>query len=198
MFTDLQGFTTTAEGMSPPELVAWLDRYFEAMVPAVFAHRGVVLRFFGDALLAAFGLPFPSTTEAERDRDAVAAVDCALEMQDRVAALNRELIAAGRAPVGMRVGILTGEMVAGSVGMSRRLEYTVHGDAVNSAARLESHDRGSFVPEPGRPCRILIGEPTRERLGDAYLLEAAGDLQVKGKRRALRAWRVMGRRAEDA
>jgi hypothetical protein len=113
----------------------WLNEYMEVMSPIVGGHGGVILRFIGDAIMAVFGVPVASTTEAQIRQNAVNAVTCALAMQRKLIEHNRSLNERGLPMIGMRIGILTGPMVAGSMGSAQRLEYNVHGDTVNTAAR---------------------------------------------------------------
>ena len=191
MFTDLHSFTTTSEKLSPGDLMEWLNEYMEVMTPIVGAHDGVILRFIGDAIMAVFGAPVPRTNEKDIDADAINAVRCALEMEKRLIEHNRSLTARGLPPIGMRLGIYTGPMVGGSLGSEHRLEYNIHGDNVNTAARLESYDKTSFEPDYLRsPCRILIGEPTRERLTDEFSTTLVGVAALKGKSQEVTIYRV--------
>ena len=99
----------------------------------------------------------------------------------------------------MRIGILTGPMVAGDLGSADRREYNVHGDTVNTAARIEGYRKEIFVPDHlQQPCRILIGDATRELLGDGYELEFMEDARLRGKAREIGIYRVWGRAASTA
>jgi adenylate cyclase len=99
--------------------------------------------------------------------------------------------------VGMRIGIFTGPMVAGTIGDAQRLEYNVHGDTVNTAARLESFDKANFAPEYlTTPCRILVGEVTAAHLGDGFELERVGEELLKGKAQPVGIFRVHRRRVD--
>jgi len=127
-------------------------------------------------------------------RDAVNAVECALAMQQRLIALNQSLQQRGLPLIGMRIGILTGPMVAGSLGTAHRMEYNCHGDTVNTGARLESFGREEFTPDYlDAPCRILVGEPTLRLLGGRFRTEFLGEFHLKGKLKPLRIHRVHGR-----
>src|SRR5205085_10118072 len=160
----------------------------------VGAHGGVILRFSGDSIMAVFGVPVARTSEEEIARDAVNALECALAMQSRLITLNRSLQERGLPLIGMRIGILTGPMTAGSLGTEQRMEYNVHGDTVNTGARLESFQREHFSPDYlHTPCRILVGEPTLRLLGGQFQSEFLGDFQLKGKVKPLRIHRVHGR-----
>ena len=138
LFCDLEGFTTLTETLGPAGIVELLNEYFEVMVEILERHRGVVTQFQGDAILATFNVPVPDPAHAAN------ALRAAMEMQD--ATLHREF--AGQR-VGNRVGVNTGRLVAGAVGAKGRLSYTVHGDAVNLAARLEALNKELGNPHPG-------------------------------------------------
>jgi len=173
----------------------WLNEYMALMSPRINEHRGVILRFIGDAIMAVFGVPVARTSEAEIRTDAVNAVRCALAMQEHLRAHNRALAERGRPLIGMRIGILTGPMVAGTLGSDERLEYNVHGDTVNTAARLEGFRKEDFTPDPfDRPCRILVGEGTAAYLGDEFELERIGEVSLKGKSRPVAVYSVLGTR----
>jgi adenylate cyclase len=194
LMTDLEGFTTASEQLGDPGLVMrWLNEYMDHMVPIIEAHGGMVDGYWGDAIKADFGAPVPRETEAEIDRDAVNAVRCALAMADAMRALIPAWQARGLPPVRTRIGIFTGPAVAGSQGSESRQKYTSIGDTVNTAARLESFDKESFAAEKDpTACRILIGEPTRLRVGNAFRLESLGVHAVKGKGEKIAIHRVLG------
>src|SRR6185295_11264564 len=121
------------------------------------------------------------------------AVECALAMQGRLLTLNAVVKHRGLPLIGMRIGILTGPMVAGSLGTEHRMEYNCHGDTVNTGARLESFGREEFTPDYlNAPCRILVGEPTLRLLGDRFHTEFVGEFQLKGKLKPIRIHRVHG------
>ncbi len=194
-FSDVVSFTTVSEGLSPAELMDWLDEYMSVMTPLVNEHGGVILRFIGDAIMAVFGIPLPRTTDEQIRQDAVNTVECALDMQEALAAHNRKLEDQGRPTIGMRIGILTGPMVAGDLGSADRREYNVHGDTVNTAARIEGFKKEGFVPDHFEtPCRILVGGATRELLGDAYHVEFLEAAQLRGKAQEIGIYRVLGRK----
>ena len=194
-FSDIVNFTTVSEQTEPQTLMDWFYEFMSTVTPLVNDHGGVILRFLGDAIMAAFGAPIARASENEIARDAVSAVDCALATQARVVALNRRLEQRGWPLISMRIGILTGPVVAGSIGSAARLEYNLHGDTVNTAARLESFDKDSFAPDYfSTPCRILVGEPTLRLLGDQFHTELMGEFRLKGKLQPIRIHRVHARR----
>jgi adenylate cyclase len=197
LFSDLQNFTPVSEKLGPARLMEWLNHYMETMAGLVMRYGGIVDDYYGDAIMADFGVPLERNSETEIDRDARSAVDCALAMRGVVAQLNRENLAEGLPPVCMRVGICTGPMVAGFLGNSQRMKYTTIGDTVNTAARLESY--GKELPpmtEEESDCRILVSATTAARLGAGYRTEAVGDLELKGKAAPVSVFKVLGRVTE--
>ncbi|MEM9116617.1 MAG: adenylate/guanylate cyclase domain-containing protein [Cyanobacteria bacterium P01_F01_bin.56] len=187
MFTDLRGFSTLAETTPPEQLLEWLNHYLEAMAEEIQAHHGIINKFTGDGLLGAFGVPIASTTPAAIAADAQAAVACALSMATRLATINQERQQLNLPRLEMRVGIFTGPVVVGSLGGHHRMEYGIIGDSVNIASRLESFDK-SRQPDH---CRILIGQDTLNYLADVFVVDAWGDLLLKGRQTPVRVYRVM-------
>ena len=182
LFTDLKGFSTISEKMTPARLYEWLNGYLGAMAQVIQNSGGVLKQFTGDGILALFGVPVPHTALTQQSNDATAAVRCALAMGRSLTAMTQEWQAVGLPAVSMRAGIYTGEVAAGSIGSDDRFEYAVIGDVVNTASRLESYDKTFADPDllPNR-CRILIGAPTHELLGGKFLSKEVGMLAVKGK-----------------
>ena len=191
MFTDLQHFTALSEMLEPAALFDWLNEYLAGMTPLVANHGGIVIRFFGDAIFAGFGIPVPRTSVDEIRQDANHAVCCALAMNEKLAQLNKQWKQRGLPTVGMRIGIASGQIATGSIGDFERMEYTVHGDTVNTAARLESYNKPEFHPNHFKqPCRILIDEPLIDYLGHGFRLECLGKTQLRGKTDNVKIYRV--------
>ncbi len=170
LFTDLVGFTARSSVMDPEALFQLLNRYFEAIAAPVLAEQGLLDKFIGDALMAEFGVP---QHRGERE-EALAAVRAALAMQDNLSALNVDLEREGLEPLRQGIGIHVGEVIAGNLGSSHRLEYTVIGAPVNLASRLESLTR-NFPDHP-----ILMSDAVRNLLGEEVEVESLGRHQVKG------------------
>ncbi|RMG20577.1 MAG: FHA domain-containing protein [Deltaproteobacteria bacterium] len=177
LFSDIRDFTRISERVPAEEVVRMLNEYFEEMVEVVFDHQGVLDKFIGDAVMALWGVPVAG------DRDAVHAVEAALEMQRRVAAFNERRARQGADPIAVGIGVSTGDCVVGNMGSSRRLEYTVIGDVVNLASRLCSLAEGG---------EIYVSEGTAAALGGAYDLQALPPQAVKGKSRPVTIYRVRG------
>lgn len=186
LFTDIRGFTSISERLAPEQLMQWLNEYMAAMAAVIEAHGGVIKQYAGDAIMAIFGVPLPRDDEAEIAADARAAVRCALAMNDALAECNRRWEARGLPRVAMRVGIHTGDMVAGSLGSEERMEYAVVGDTVNIAARLESLDREGFRPGEQGDCRIFISAATQRRLDGLATTRPIGTVDLKGRAGAIK------------
>jgi adenylate cyclase len=196
LFTDLTGYTTVSEKHPAEMLMEWLNEYMDAMARQVAAHGGVIRQYAGDSVVALFGVPVARRTEADIAQDAVNAAECALAMADALRPLNERWRAESRPMAGMRVGIFTGAVVAGTLGSAERSEYVVVGDTMNTASRLESFDKDLFAPDPEKsPCRILIGETTLRYLGDRFQTERVGDVSLKGKTQTVPIYRLIGRAA---
>jgi adenylate cyclase len=168
LFADIRGFTTFTEQGQAEEVVAQLNEYFSRMVAVLFAHRGTIDKFVGDMVMALFGAPLADPDHADH------AVKAALAMLEALADLNRQWAAAGRPPLDIGVGLNTGEMIAGNIGSETIMSYTVIGDAVNLAARLESLNKEYRA-------HIIISDATRSRLKGRYDMKPLGTVTVKGK-----------------
>jgi adenylate cyclase len=193
MMTDVAGYSSASESLGPERLMAWIDSYLEAIARAVGAHGGVVDDFAGDGLKANFGLAVTRQSEAERDADAAAAVACALDLEAKIERLNQSWASRGYPPARVRVGLHTGPAVVGVVGSAEeRLKFTSVGDAVNTAARLESWQSDEFRAESDT-LRILASEETFRRLRGGYLVEQLGRVELKGKAEPVVVYRIRGR-----
>ena len=199
LFTDLHNFTPVAEQLSPPELMDWLNLYMDRMAGLVMQHGGVVDDYFGDAIKANFGVPIVRQDEHAIDEDARHAVRCALAMGVALEQMNRDWEAAGLPHISMRVGIATGEVVAGCLGSTQRMKFTTLGDVVNTAARMETYGKDDpAVTAPDAISRVLISEETARRIGDGFVTTVVGDLRLKGKASSVRVYRVEGERGAGA
>lgn len=196
LFSDIRGFTSISEQMSPEGLMNWLNEYIGEMADLVIAHGGMVDKFIGDAVMAIFGAPVPHHSRAEIEMDAVKAVECALAMGEAVGRLNMRWQAQGLPPIAIRIGINSGQAVAGSLGSSNRLEYTLIGDAVNTASRLESMDKDWPGLAAGEHCRILVSESTMSCLNGRYAAVNIGSVHLKGKEQNIGVYRITGESAK--
>ncbi len=176
LFADIVGFTSVAEKMEPDAVSQFLSRVFTFAADAVFAQGGTLDKFIGDAVMAFFGAPIP---QADHPRRAVAA---AARLLEAVLAWNVERAAAGEPPVSLRIGINTGNAVVGDIGSDQRVDYTVLGNTVNVAARLEEYVAG--------PNEIVVGEETARLAGDEFSFVSLGEVKLKGLSKGLTAFRV--------
>ena len=185
LFTDTQDFTSISEELSPADLLTWLNRGMGLLVKEITAHGGIINKFTGDGLLAVFGAPISQG----RGVDARQAINAALAINSRLEQLNRELTAEHAPPMRVRIGIHSGPVIAGSMGSSTRLEYTVMGDTVNCASRLESLAR---VPNH-QVCRTLFSLQTlQECLQDDLIWSSVGRIQVKGRQQGVDVLELKG------
>lgn len=197
LFADVAGFTTICEGLEPEPLIAWLDRYIDAMAKEIMTHDGVLLRFIGDGILAVFGVPIPRRSEAAIATDASNAARCALAMEAAMARLNDAWQAEGAPVGGLRVGVHTGPMVAGSLGTGDRMEFCLLGDTANVGARLEQ--LGKDYAEPVADyCTIVVGEPTWSRLDGAFPGVRIGEVMLRGRHASMAAYRIDSAAARQA
>ena len=185
-FVDIRGFTTTTERLKPEATIAWLNQGLSTMSDAIMANQGVITRFAGDAMMALFGSPIPRLSAIHQASDAENAVRAGLAIGVNLDKLNKKFEAAGQPLLRVRVGIQTGPMVQGSIGGINRMEFTVLGDAVNTASRLESY----AMNDDGSSVRILIGEPTFEMVGHKFDTKIVGDLTLKGKVNTVKVYQV--------
>ncbi len=194
LFTDIKGFTSVSENLPPQELMNWLNTYMENMSQLVVKHGGVVDDYAGDGLKANFGIPFVRNSETEIGYDAVNAVECALAMEEKMDQLNADWRERDLPTVGMRIGIFTGPLVAGSLGCAQRLKYTTIGDTANIASRLESLDNAALDKTTRKtPCRILIGEATLRYLNRKFNAIKVGETALRGRSKKISVYRIVGR-----
>lgn len=174
LFSDIRGFSTVAEQLAPREVAEIVGRHASAMAEVVLAHGGMLDKFAGDAVMAVFGAPKPASDDADR------AISCATAMQRRQAELNDEKLAHGLPSTEIGIGLNTGTVIAGTLGGGGRFEYTVLGDAVNVAQRLQSE------AEAGE---ILASAQTIQAAA-APAAEPAGLRTLKGRREPVDVYRV--------
>jgi adenylate cyclase len=178
MFADIRGFTTMSETMEPGRVVEILNEYFTRVTDVIFDNGGTLDKYIGDAVMAVFGAPI------SKGNDAAAAVNSAMQIQRLLVELNRDAATREWPELRVGIGINTGNAIAGNIGSPRRLDYTVVGDAVNTAQRLMTNAAGG---------QILISESTAKKLGKTGKtidLERLPELKVKGRSEAVPVFRV--------
>ena len=175
MFADIRGFTTMSEEMEPGRVVEILNEYFTRVTDVIFDNGGTLDKYIGDAVMAVFGAPI------SKGNDAAAAVNSAIQIQRLLVELNRDAAAREWPELRVGIGINTGSAIAGNIGSPRRLDYTVVGDAVNTAQRLMTNAAGG---------QILISESTARKMGKTFDLERLPELKVKGRSEAVPVFRV--------
>ncbi len=174
--SDIRGFTRMSEGSEPEVIVEMLNEYFELMVETLFKYEGTLDKFMGDGLMAVWGAP------VVHPDDPVRAVCCALEQMEVLGRFNRQRIERDQPPLGIGIGIHTGPLVAGYIGSSKALSYTVIGDTANTSARLCSHALMG---------QILVSETTHAKLGGRFEFEELAPAVVKGKNKPLRVFNIL-------
>lgn len=178
-FSDIAGFSTFSEKKEPEDLVKFLNEYLSAMTDIVFQNAGTLDKYIGDAVMAFWGAPTPN------ERHAYLACKAALEMQAKLAELKETWRKEGEPEIHARMGINTGEMVVGNVGGTQRFDYTVMGDNVNLASRLEGANK-----EYGT--LIMISDTTHELVKDEFITRELDFLVVKGKTKPIKVYELLG------
>eukprot|EP00163_Fabomonas_tropica_P003317 TRINITY_DN127_c1_g6_i1.p1 TRINITY_DN127_c1_g6~~TRINITY_DN127_c1_g6_i1.p1 ORF type:complete len:1354 (+),score=288.41 TRINITY_DN127_c1_g6_i1:241-4302(+) len=180
LFADIRDYTTISEKLQPTQVVGMLNEYFGYMVPVIEQHAGILDKFIGDALMAVFGVPFPA------EDDAVRACDAALEMMVQLGLYNKFRLASNLEAVRIGIGVNTANVVSGNIGTEKRSDYTVIGDGVNLASRLEGMTKQY-------KCCILISEMTRDQIGDNFVTRLIDRVRVKGKSTPVKIFELLGR-----
>ncbi len=180
LFTDIRGFTALSERLQPEEVVAFLNVFLEEMTAAIMEHHGMVDKYIGDSVMGVFGVPL------ETDQHAEHAVHAAISMQARLEHLNQRLLQRNLPALSLGIGIHTGDLVVGAIGSSHRLDYTVIGDTVNVAARIEGLTRQYDVS-------LLLSDSTRAMLSTTLQLRAVGTTTVKNRSEPVTVWTPLGK-----
>lgn len=175
LFSDICGFTSMSEKMQPEDIVAMLNEYFTIMTKIIFKRHGTLDKFVGDAIMAIFGAPI------FHPQSPMNAVRAAFEMQAALRELNKKWSVEGKTTFNMRIGVNTGVVVAGNIGAEDRMDYTVIGDNVNLASRLESN---------AQPGKVLISQSTYEKVKDGVAVKKLEPIKVKGKSDLIHVYEV--------
>lgn len=183
-FSDIRDFTKFSEGHTPEEVVEMLNEYFQVMVGIINRHGGIVDKFIGDAIMAVWGAPTASET------DAYNAVKACLEMRQSLERLNESRIERGQDPIKIGMGLHTGYAISGTIGSDERMEYTVIGDAVNQASRIEASTK-AFGTD------LLLSDTVADEVAQHFIVDQAGRVEVKGKSKPLVLFKVRGYYSEQ-
>lgn len=178
LFADIRGFTSMSENMSAEEVSMILNEYFTEIEPIIRKHNGVINKFIGDAVLAIFGEPIQDKNHA------VNAVKCANDMLQKVNELQKKWLQEGKPKIEIGVGINTGEVFVGNIGSETRLEYTVIGDVVNLASRIESYNKVYKT-------RFLISSTTYEKVRNIADVIKISEVSIRGKAKKLDIYEVL-------
>jgi class 3 adenylate cyclase len=180
VFADIAGFTTLVDGNPVEQVVEVLNRFFETVVPVIFKHGGMLDKFMGDGVMAVFGIP------DETDMDPVCAITCAVDIQKGMKSLKQNLMEEGLFPIDVGIGIATGVVVAGNVGTVEQMNYTVIGEPVNLAQRLESISKAGDIVVSS-----LTTDVIPPNIEIAVRFEPMGSLRIKGIQREINPLRVI-------
>jgi len=177
LFSDIRGFTTISEGLTPENLVHLLNEYLTVMTDIVFNHDGTLDKYMGDAIMAIYGAPLDQPDHPAR------ACHSALEMMKALRNLNEKWILEEKKPMDIGIGINTGMMMVGNMGSDQRFDYTVMGDAVNLGSRLEGANKNYKT-------NILLSEFTYERVKDEFVCMEIDSVRVKGKTQPVKIYQL--------
>lgn len=179
LLSDIRGFTALSERLNPEDLVRFLNSYLSEMIDIIFEHEGTLDKFMGDAILALFGAP------VGHGDDALRAVRTAVAMQEKLRELNDMWRTNGWPNIKIGIGVSTGEVVVGNIGSEKRMEYTVIGQDVNYAQRIETLTKEL-------PADILISESTYERIKNFVQAKKYEPLTIRGKKEPIVVYGVFG------
>jgi len=182
MFADLRNFTSLSEKLAPEVLVSLLNEYFTAMAEIILAEGGVLDKFIGDAIMAFWGAPQETKDHSQR------ACRVALAMVKKLAELDKTWVSSGKPPLEVGIGINTGQVVVGNMGSEKRFDYTVIGDHVNLASRLEGLNKSYGT-------KIIISEFTKARVENEFILRPLDEVKVKGKEIPVEIFELIGEKS---
>jgi adenylate cyclase len=178
LFADIRNFTTISEKMNPDLISEILNEYFSALVPIIEEHNGVLNKFVGDAMLVIFGEPKKSETHA------LDAVRCGIRMLKKVKYLQEKWLEEGKPKIEIGIGISTGEAFVGNVGSKNRLEYTVLGDTVNTASRIENYNKVYKT-------NFLVSESTYQKVKSSVDAITIKNVAIKGKTSKINLYEIL-------
>jgi class 3 adenylate cyclase len=178
LFCDIRRFTSIAERLNPNEIVNFLNIYYSSMSEVISMHNGVVNQFVGDEIFICFGAPLPI------EYPEISAVRCAIDMVDKLEEINGQIKSIIHEDLVIGIGINAGPIIAGNLGSADRLSYSITGDAVNTAKRIESLSRD-------QPNAILISQSVYDKTKEMILTRPWGEVEIKGKNRKVNVFQIL-------
>ena len=178
LFVDIRNFTQISENLSPQDVTSVLNEYFSLIEPIIASHKGIINKYMGDGVLAVFGEPIKD------DNHALNAIKCGNEIRNQVKILREKLISEGKPKIEIGIGINTGEVFAGNIGTEERLEYTVIGDNVNLAYRIESYNQLLKT-------NFLISQYTYDYVADYVDVVKLSQVEIKGKSKPIDIYEIL-------
>jgi len=184
-FSDIRSFTSISEKIGPQETVTMLNEYFTIMVDTIFRYQGILDKYIGDAIMAVFGAPFSTGEDPDR------AVKAAIDMMVALKGFNEKRVAEAKDPINIGIGISTDEILSGNIGCLKRMDYTVIGDGVNLASRLEGANKFYGT-------NILISENTYKGLQGRFFSRKVDLIRVKGKTKPVGIYQILDYHDEES
>ena len=178
LFVDIRDFTKISENMEPQEVTSILNEYFETIEPIIAKYNGIINKYMGDGALVIFGEPIKD------ENHALSAIKCGIELSEKVKILREKLIKEGKPKIEIGIGINTGEVFAGNIGTDERLEYTVIGDNVNLASRIESYNQLLKT-------NFLISQYTYEYVKNYVEVVKLSQVEIKGKSKPIDIYEIL-------
>jgi adenylate cyclase len=177
LFSDIRGFTSVSEKLSPQKLVEMLNQYFSAMSGEILKHKGVLDKYIGDAIMAFWGAPVSDENQADN------AVQAAIGMKEQLEGFNKKQKEKGKPEINIGIGIYSGLAVVGNIGSEIRFDYTAIGDSVNIASRIEGLTKTYKT-------KIIISESVKNRLKNSYPLELLGSVEIRGRNEPVKIYKI--------
>ncbi len=186
LFVDIRGFTQVAEHLPPLQLMSWLNHYFQSMTACITAHHGTVDKYIGDEIMAVFA-PQDQTTNAIR-QSTLNAIAASFAMNHELQSLNQHFQAEGLPTIEFGIGINTGPVAVGNIGGATRLNYSIVGDTVNVASRIQNINK---TVNDNNPYKILVSQATYDYVGDRYTGHPVGQTHLRGRQQSVLVYSIL-------